>query len=230
MHRCRARAITPRAFGDRIVDQRRGIGLGASSSTCAPTAAAGMVAALSAKLADEFVGDRIDDDDPLGRHADLAGVHERAERRGLHRFVEIGVLEHDQRRLAAEFEQHRLQMLGGALGDDPADRGRSGEVDPPHRRMVDQRADDVAASSGALVTRLTTPSGKPASANASTISAWVRGQRSDALRITVLPQASGVAMAPAAEDDRRVPRRDPEDHADRLAQGQRDAGRACPTG
>ena len=51
------------------------------------------------------------------------------------------------------------------------------------------------ASAGALVTRLTTPSGKPASANASTIRAWVRGQRSDALRMTVLPQASGVAIA-----------------------------------
>ena len=68
-----------------------------------------------------------------------------------------------------------------------------------------------AASSGALVTRLTTPSGKPASAKASTISACVRGQRSDALRITVLPQASGRRDRAAAEDHRRVPRRDAED-------------------
>ena len=71
------------------------------------------------------------------------GVHERAERRGLHRLVEIGVLEHDQRRLAAELEQHGLEMLGGAPGDDPPDGGRAGEIDPAHGRMVDQRADDL---------------------------------------------------------------------------------------
>jgi hypothetical protein len=46
-----------------------------------------------------------------------------------------------------------------------------------------------------LVTTFTTPSGNPASANASMISAWVRGQVSLALRITLLPQASGTAMA-----------------------------------
>src|SRR4029450_779242 len=51
------------------------------------------------------------------------------------------------------------------------------------------------ASSGALLTRLTTSLGKPASANAATMSAWVLGQRSEALRITVLPQARGVAIA-----------------------------------
>ena len=54
------------------------------------------------------------------------------------------------------------------------------------------------ASSGALVTRLTVPGGMPASSSASTISAWVRGQVSEAFSTTVLPQASGVAMARVA--------------------------------
>ena len=64
-----------------------------------------MPSALAANFCGEVVGHGIDDDDPLGRHADLALVHERAEGGGLDRLVEIGVLEHDQRRLAAEFEQ-----------------------------------------------------------------------------------------------------------------------------
>ena len=64
-----------------------------------------IAAALVRELLGERVGDRVDDDDPLGRHADLALVHERAERGGLDRLVEVGILEHDQRRLAAEFEQ-----------------------------------------------------------------------------------------------------------------------------
>ena len=43
----------------------------------------------------EFVRDRIDHDDAFGRHADLALIHERPERCGLHRLVQIGILEHD---------------------------------------------------------------------------------------------------------------------------------------
>ena len=95
------------------------------------------------ELGDERVGDRFVDDDPLGRHADLALVGERAEHRGVDRRVEVGVVEHDQRRLAAEFEQHRLQMFARGLGDDLADAGRAGEVDAPDGRMGDQRLDDL---------------------------------------------------------------------------------------
>ncbi len=51
---------------------------------------------LGGELRGERVGDGFDHDDPLGRHADLALVHEGAERRGLDRLVEIGILEHDQ--------------------------------------------------------------------------------------------------------------------------------------
>ena len=41
----------------------------------------------------------------------------------------IGILEHEQRCLAAQFEQTGLEMLGRALGDDPADRlGFGGEL------------------------------------------------------------------------------------------------------
>ena len=95
------------------------------------------------ELVDEFVGDLLVDDQPLGRHADLALVHEGAEHRGIDRAVDVGVVEHDQRRLAAELEQHRLEVAAGQLGDDPADLGRAGEVDAPDRRMRDQRLDDL---------------------------------------------------------------------------------------
>src|SRR5882757_145214 len=57
----------------------------------------------------------------------------------------------------------------------------------------------IPASSGALVTRFTTPLPRPASTKLSTIKACVRGQRSEALSTTVFPQANGVAIA-------RVPR------------------------
>ena len=47
------------------------------------------------------------DDDPFRRHADLSRIGERAERGGVDGGIEIGVVEHDQRRLAAEFEHRR---------------------------------------------------------------------------------------------------------------------------
>ena len=62
------------------------------------------------ELREEGVGDLVVEDDLLGRHADLAGVGEGAEDGGVDRLVDVGVVEHDQRRLAAEFEQHRLQV------------------------------------------------------------------------------------------------------------------------
>ncbi len=99
---------------------------------------------LGRERGDEGVGDAVDDDDPLGRHADLPGIHEGAEGRGLDRFVDIGVGEDEERGLAAEFEQAGLEVFGSADRDDPADGGRAGEIDPPHRWMIDECADDVA--------------------------------------------------------------------------------------
>jgi hypothetical protein len=91
---------------------------------------------------DELVGDGFDDDDPLGRHAYLALVHEGAEGGGLHGFVEIGVFQHDERSLAAEFEQDGLHVFGGTFSDDAADAGGAGEVDTADGGMIDQRADN----------------------------------------------------------------------------------------
>jgi hypothetical protein len=45
------------------------------------------------------------------------------------RAVEIGVVEHDERRLAAELERQLLAGAGGRLADDAADFGRAGEGD-----------------------------------------------------------------------------------------------------
>ena len=49
-------------------------------------------------------------------------VQERAEDRRVDRVVEVGIVEHDQRRLVAELEQTALQVTAGLFGDDPADR------------------------------------------------------------------------------------------------------------
>ena len=177
------------ALGRRETDER-------AEHDMAARIAGGQRRGALGELGDEGVGDRLVDDQPLGRHADLALVGEGAEHRRVDRGVEVGVGEHEQRRLAAEFEQHRLQVLGAELGDLLADPRRAGEVDPlapPDGRSAPRRSS--ARPPARCEMRLTTPFGKPASFITSTIRLCVFGQTSDERRITVLPQASGAAIA-----------------------------------
>ena len=78
-------------------------------------------------LLDKTVGDAVDDQDALDRGAALAGVLGRALDREIGRFVEIGVLHHDEGIVAAEFE-HRA-AIARLLGDVFADPHRTGEGD-----------------------------------------------------------------------------------------------------
>ena len=57
------------------------------------------------------------DEDPPRRHADLALVQVGAEGGGVDGVVEVGVVEHDQRVLAAELEHDALQVAAGGLGE-----------------------------------------------------------------------------------------------------------------
>jgi hypothetical protein len=78
---------------------------------------------LGGKLLGERIGHGRVDHDPLGRHADLALVHEGTEGRRLHRLVNIGIVEDDERGLAAELQQTALQVFRCDLRHDPADPG-----------------------------------------------------------------------------------------------------------
>ena len=63
-------------------------------------------------MLDKGIGDRSIDNDPFGRHADLPGIGKGAEGGGVDRGIEIGIVEHQQRRLAAELEYDGLQVFG----------------------------------------------------------------------------------------------------------------------
>ena len=75
------------------------------------------------QLCSEGIGHGALDDHALGRHADLPGIGVGAEHGGIDRGVDIGIGEHDQGRLAAEFEQHRLQVFRRQLRQDAPDPG-----------------------------------------------------------------------------------------------------------
>src|SRR5437016_2597255 len=75
-------------------------------------------ARLGGKSPDEFVRYRCHDYDSLGRHTDLTLIQECTEGGRLHGLLEIGVLQHNQRRLTAQFQEHWFQVLCRAHGND----------------------------------------------------------------------------------------------------------------
>src|SRR5262249_50895824 len=84
---------------------------------------------------DDRVVLRLGDEEPRPRLARLSLVEEAAEERAVDRHLEVGVVEDDVGRLAAQLEGHLLDGAGSELLNAPADLRRAGERD-----LVDERA------------------------------------------------------------------------------------------
>ena len=106
-----------------------------------------------AQTRDEGLGDRVDDDETLGRDTALAGVHETRARGGGDGLVEVGVLQHHEGVGAAELEHCPLEVLAGDGRDPSARRVAAREAHAAHARVGDdtlgaagvdrQRAEDT---------------------------------------------------------------------------------------
>ncbi|KAL1835886.1 hypothetical protein VTK73DRAFT_5276 [Phialemonium thermophilum] len=86
--------------------------------------------------------------DALRRHADLPGVEEGPERALHRRVVQVRVLPDDGRRLAAELQERRLQVLARQAADDAPHRRAAGEVDLLHERVGDESLGDGRRAGG----------------------------------------------------------------------------------
>ena len=172
---------------------------------------------LARQRIDERVRDALVDDDALRRHANLALVHEGAEGGGLHGLAEIGVVEHDERRLAAEFEEDRLQMTRRRLRDGATDPRRPREIDAPDGRMGDQGIDDPRSVGRRIADDVDDTLAETGIAHR--LADEVMHARTDFGRLQDGRVAAGERHRDRAdaEDDGRVPRRDAENDADRLA-------------
>ena len=112
---------------------------------------------------DAFVVARARQEQPRCDRATLAGVHaDHARTRQGRR--EVGVVEDDVRRLAAELEEHPLERTGSACRDVLADRGRTGERDHVDARVAGEhvaddrriaRRDDIEHTGGMSVSSAT---------------------------------------------------------------------------
>ena len=174
----------------------------------------------------ELVRDPALDDDPARRHADLPLVQERAEGRGVHRVLEIGVREDDQRVVAAELEDDALEVAARRLGELPARLGRAGEVDPAHVRVLDQLVADLRRLARRMGDDVQDARGK-AGLGEDLRPEQPAGPR----RLLRRLEHDGVAERERRgdrarrEDQRRVPGRDRPDDADRAAQPHRERPR-----
>src|SRR5690606_15740064 len=94
------------------------------------------------ELLRELGGHGLVHEDALDGHADLPLVHERAEGRGVHGVLDIGIVEHDQRVLAAELDAALLEQAAGLGRNLRADRARAREAHAAHERIRDQLVAD----------------------------------------------------------------------------------------
>ena len=205
-------STTRRAGGDRGVEHPlRAVALGLVDHRAEADARVGRVADRDRLRAlgergDVAVVERAGDDVAAGGDAGLALVvpgRPRADHRGV---VDVGVVEHDERVVAAELERAVLELAAGDLRDLAAGPGRAGEVD--HRRRPGGRR-APAPTSTPPGTTWSSPAGQPG-----------RGEdlgEHDAAadrRLGRRLQHDGVAERERgrdhahAEDEREVPRRD----------------------
>jgi hypothetical protein len=90
------------------------------------------------KLLRKGIMDRLVDEEAVGADAGLPGVAELGGQRPFDRRIEIGILEDDERRVAAQFEAHPLDRPGALRGQQLAHRGRAGEGELGHARIGGQ--------------------------------------------------------------------------------------------
>jgi len=86
------------------------------------------------EAAGELLVDGVVDEEPVGAHARLAAVAEFRDHRPVDCGVQVGVLEDDEGRVAAQFQGHLLDGGCALGGQDPADLGGSGEGEVLHDR------------------------------------------------------------------------------------------------
>ena len=163
---------------------------------------------------DELVVDALGDDQARGRRAALAGRIEGALRRGLDRHLEVGVIEHDGRVLAAHFELELAHHLDAgfrhaAAGADRAGEGLRRDIAALEHGLADHRALAHHEVQHAL--------GQPVAME--DFDDRPRAARHEVGRL----EHHGVAVAerrrdlPGRDGDREVPRRDDADNANRFA-------------
>ena len=124
------RAVVDRV-GDQLADALDGLLVDQRADVDAVVLAAaeGEAAHPLAELLGELLRHRAVHQEPVGGRARLAHVAHLRDHRAVDGRVDVGVLEDDERRVAAELHAQPLQLVGRLAHQDLADAGRAGEAD-----------------------------------------------------------------------------------------------------
>ena len=169
------------------------------------------------ELFDELVVDLVLGVDAVGADAGLAHVAVFRDHGAFDRGIDIGIVEHHERRVAAELEPELLHPDRGLLVEDLADFGRAGEADEAHRGMLAQHLADRRRIAGEDV--------EHALGHAGLLGQRHQRQRGERRLVGGLQHhgaAGGQRRRHLAGDHRagKIPRRDRAADADRLADRQ----------
>jgi hypothetical protein len=91
---------------------------------------------LRAQLLRKLVVNAFLHEKPVGADAGLSGIAELGRHRALDRGIDIGIVEHDKRRIAAELERDLLDGAGALRHQQFSDFGRAGEGEFAHDRIA----------------------------------------------------------------------------------------------
>ena len=182
-----------------------------------------MPSTRSATRSDELVGDRFLHQQPARRRAALAVERVDHEHDGIERAVEVGIVEDDDRVLAAELEMHALQRGRALAHDRRAGRAFADEADRLDVGMLGQRLAGVLAEAVHGVDDALRQTGLRHQ-----LDQQVGGDRRPFRRLVHDRAARRQRRRdlPGRQHERRVPRRDDADRADRHAQSSRSSGRS----
>src|SRR5206468_1971546 len=97
---------------------------------------------LRGQLLHEGIIDAVLGVDAVGADAGLAHVAVLRDDGAIDRGIEMSIVEHDEWRVAAEFEAELLDADGRLLEQDLADLGRAGEADEAYGGMLAQHLAD----------------------------------------------------------------------------------------
>src|SRR5659263_402774 len=133
-------------------------------------------------------------EDPIGRYTHLASISEFGGHQAFDRFLQISVAQYNKRRVAAELQRHSFDALCRATHQLFANFDRT-RNEIFLTRASSRKALPIAL--GSPVTRLKTPGGIPASANARATANPVSAVCLDGLTIAVHPAAKAAAAVRA---------------------------------
>ena len=151
----------------------------------------------------------------IGRGAGLAHVAHLGDHGALDRGIDVGVLEHDEGRIAAELHRRLDDVVGRLVQQLAPDLGRAGERDHAHARIMQHRAHHLARTSATGMT-LTTPAGTPASSRIGISASMVSGVSEAGLSTTGQPAASAGPDLARRHGGGEIPRRHQHRDAGRL--------------